>query len=52
MQLPYGIAINHPFIDGNKRTAFIIMAIFLEINQTNLIASEAGVANITLGIAI
>jgi death-on-curing protein len=23
---------NHPFIDGNKRTAFAVMATFLEVN--------------------
>ncbi len=28
----YGIAKNHPFIDGNKRTAFVVMAVFLELN--------------------
>src|ERR1700676_2114381 len=26
------IAHNHPFIDGNKRTAFAVMGLFLEIN--------------------
>jgi death on curing protein len=49
--LSYGIAINHPFVDGNKRTAFIVMAVFLEINQIRLIASEVDVVNIMLGIA-
>ena len=49
--LGYGIAINHPFVDGNKRTAFIIMAVFLEINQVRLTASEVDVVNIMLGIA-
>ena len=49
--LGYGIAINHPFIDGNKRTAFIVMAVFLEINRVRLIASEVDVVNIMLGIA-
>ena len=49
--LGYGIAINHPFVDGNKRTAFIVMAVFLEINQIRLIASEVDVVNIMLGIA-
>jgi len=49
--LGYGIAINHPFVDGNKRTAFIVMAVFLEINRVRLIASEEGVVNIMLGIA-
>lgn len=49
--LGYGIAINHPFVDGNKRTAFIVMAVFLEINQIRLTASEIDVVNIMLGIA-
>jgi death on curing protein len=49
--LGYGIAINHPFFDGNKRTAFIVMAVFLEINQIKLTASEVDVVNIMLGIA-
>lgn len=49
--LGYGIAINHPFLDGNKRTAFIVMAVFLEINRIRLIASEIDVVNIMLGIA-
>jgi death on curing protein len=49
--LGYGIAINHPFIDGNKRTAFIVMAVFLEINQVKLTASELDVVEMMLGIA-
>lgn len=49
--LGYGIAINHPFVDGNKRTAFIVMAVFLEINQVRLTASELDVVDIMLGIA-
>jgi death-on-curing protein len=28
----YGLAKNHPFVDGNKRVALAITAIFLEIN--------------------
>ena len=49
--LGYGIAINHPFIDGNKRTAFIVMAVFLQINKVELTASEIDVVQIMLGIA-
>ena len=49
--LGYGIAINHPFVDGNKRTAFIVMTVFIEINQIKFIASEVDVVNIMLGIA-
>ncbi len=29
----FGITRNHPFIDGNKRTAFLTTMIFLERNQ-------------------
>jgi len=28
----YGIAKNHPFVDGNKRTAFQVMYAFLRVN--------------------
>ena len=31
---------NHPFVDGNKRTAFVLMAMFLELNGWSLDASE------------
>lgn len=37
----YGIAKNHPFIDGNKRTALTIGAVFLELNGYSLNAPEA-----------
>jgi death on curing protein len=36
----FGIAKNHPFIDGNKRTAFVVMAVFLELNGYALNAPE------------
>jgi len=49
--LGYGIAINHPFVDGNTNTALIVMAVFLEINQIRFIASGVDVVNIMLGIA-
>ena len=35
-----GIVRNHPFIDGNKRTGFILGALFLELNGWRLTASE------------
>jgi death-on-curing protein len=37
----YGLALNHPFIDGNKRVALTVAAIFLEINGYSLNATEA-----------
>ena len=36
----FGIAKNHPFVDGNKRTAFTIGTLFLEINNYKLTANE------------
>ncbi|MEL6493635.1 MAG: type II toxin-antitoxin system death-on-curing family toxin [Cyanobacteria bacterium J06623_7] len=49
--LGYGIAIAHPFLDGNTNTAFVIMAVFLEINHVKLLAAAADVVTIMLGIA-
>jgi death-on-curing protein len=37
----FGIARNHPFIDGNKRTAYVAMELFLTLNGHNLTASDA-----------
>jgi death-on-curing protein len=35
---------NHPFPDGNKRVAFVVAAVFLELNGLRLEASEADAA--------
>lgn len=37
----YGIAGNHPFIDGNKRTALVVCRLFLMLNKVELIALES-----------
>jgi death-on-curing protein len=37
----YGLARNHPFVDGNKRIALTIAAVFLELNGFTLNAPEA-----------
>ncbi|MBI4966716.1 MAG: type II toxin-antitoxin system death-on-curing family toxin [Rhodospirillales bacterium] len=37
----FGLAKNHPFIDGNKRIAFMAAAIFLETDGYQLTAGEA-----------
>ena len=47
----YGIVKNHPFIDGNKRTAFIVAVVFLELNGYVLCASEVDAALQTLALA-
>ena len=36
-----GLAKNHPFVDGNKRTAFVAVELFIELNGHELIASDA-----------
>ena len=37
----FAISRNHPFVDGNKRTAFVVMELFLELNGWRLEASHA-----------
>jgi death-on-curing protein len=46
-----GIIRNHPFIDGNKRTGFILGALFLELNGWTLTASEEDATRAVLGLA-
>ena len=37
----FGLARNHPFIDGNKRTAFVCAELFLLLNGRELTVSDA-----------
>ena len=37
----YGISRNHPFNDGNKRTAFVVVELFLILNGYKLCADDA-----------
>ena len=46
-----GIILNHPFVDGNKRTGFMLAATFLELNGMNLAATEESVVEMTLALA-
>lgn len=34
----YGVAKNHPFIDGNKRTALVVCILFLNMNECDITA--------------
>ncbi|MBG0749023.1 MAG: type II toxin-antitoxin system death-on-curing family toxin [Planktothrix agardhii KL2] len=47
----YGLAKNHPFIDGNKRTAFMVMYVFLGLNQYLIEVPEIEVVQIMEGLA-
>ena len=40
----FGVAKNHPFVDGNKRTAFLCGTLFLELNGLKFVAAEADAA--------
>ncbi len=40
----FGLAKNHPLVDGNKRIALTVSAIFLELNEYSLDAPEAEAA--------
>src|ERR1035441_3594029 len=37
----YGLVRNHPFVDGNKRIAFIAAVVFLELNGRRFTASRS-----------
>lgn len=37
--LAYGLARNHPFVDGNKRTAYVVCRTFLALNGAELQAT-------------
>ena len=47
----YGLARNHPFSDGNKRVAFVTMAVFLGLNGSEIDAPEAEVVTVMLDLA-
>lgn len=47
----FGIARNHPFIDGNKRSAFVAVELFLDINGLELMASDVDCVLTMLGVA-
>lgn len=47
----FGVVRNHPFIDGNKRTEFMLGAGFLELNGYEFYAKEAEVVVRTLALA-
>jgi len=47
----YGLARNHPFIDGNKRTAFVAVELFLMLNGRELNATDAACVLTMLDVA-
>ena len=47
----FGIAKNHAFIDGNKRTAFLAIGVFLSINGYRLNATQVDAIQTMLALA-
>lgn len=47
----HGIAKNHPFIDGNKRTSLVIAELFLNLNGIELTASDEAIVMTWLKLA-
>jgi len=46
-----GIVRNHPFVDGNKRTGFVVGVLFLELNGYRFGATEEEATQVVLNLA-
>jgi death-on-curing protein len=49
--LACGIARNHPFVDGNKRTAIVCCETFIEMNSGTLVVDDAELFPVVLAVA-
>ncbi|MFG1208993.1 type II toxin-antitoxin system death-on-curing family toxin [Xanthobacter flavus] len=47
----YGIAKNHPFVDGNKRTSFVVCELLLALNGYDLTMDDATAVKTWLALA-
>lgn len=47
----HGLAQNHPFVDGNKRSAFMALGLFLHVNGYELTASQVEAIHVMLALA-
>ena len=47
----FSLARNHPFVDGNKRTAYVCMRLFLKLNGLDLLASKEDKIHVMLDLA-
>jgi death-on-curing protein len=47
----YGLVQNHPFVDGNKRVAFMVAYVFLARNGRRLVAPEADATAMVMALA-
>jgi death-on-curing protein len=47
----FGLVKNHPFVDGNKRTGFVALELFLVLNGFELTADDAQCVLVMLSVA-
>ena len=47
----FHLCMNHPFIDGNKRTALATAEVFLILNELQLTADNEALHKLTMGVA-
>ncbi len=47
----FGLAKNHPFVDGNKRTAFLALGLFLAVNHRRLETTQIDAIETMLSLA-
>ena len=50
-RMAFGICQNHPFIDGNKRTAVLAMLTILRVNQVSLRYTQEELIRLGLSVA-
>ena len=48
----FGICRNHPFVDGNERTAVACALVFLRLNGERIIADEDDFYDLVIGVAV
>lgn len=49
--LAFGLARNHPFVDGNKRTAAVCCEVFIRLNDATLEADDLALYPVYLALA-
>ena len=47
----YGLARNHPFVDGNKRTGAVAALLFLDLNGVEITAPRGALYDLTMAVA-
>lgn len=47
----FGIARNHPFADGNKRTAWVMARLFLKLNRVEIVFAKDDAVRMMLALA-